>query len=47
MNCNLLQPDLLDSQALTKFFRAYNLTQIVTQPTRTTDSTETLIDVIL
>ena len=47
MNCNLLQPDLLDSQALTNFIRAYNLTQIVTQPTRTTDSTETLIDVIL
>lgn len=39
MNCNLLQPDLLDSQALTNFCHAYNLTQFVTEPTRITDST--------
>ena len=42
MNCNLLQPDLADTQALTNFCHAYNLTQIVTEPTRIT-----LKDVIL
>ena len=47
MNCNLLQPDLVDSQAFVNFCRTYNLNQMVTQPTRITDSTEALLDIIL
>uniref|UniRef100_A0A6P8INI3 Uncharacterized protein LOC116303067 n=1 Tax=Actinia tenebrosa TaxID=6105 RepID=A0A6P8INI3_ACTTE len=47
INCNLLQSDLPDSQALISFCSTYNLNQIVTQPTRITHSTESLIDVIL
>ena len=47
MNCNLLQPELVDSQAFVNFCRTYNLNQMVTQPTRITDSTEVLLDIIL
>ena len=39
--------NLIESQALINFCKTYNLNQIVTQPTRTADSTESLIDVIL
>ena len=47
MNCNLLQPDQVESQAFANFCYTYNLNQIVTQPTRITDSTEALLDIIL
>lgn len=47
MNCNLLQPDLADSQAFVNLCHTYNLNQMVTQPTRITDSTEALLDIIL
>ena len=39
--------NLIESQALINFCKTYNLNQIVTQPTRSADSTESLIYVIL
>ena len=47
LNCNLLIPENPDSKALLDFSRMYNLSQMVQSPTRVTDSTESLIDVIL
>ena len=47
LNCNLLNPKNPDSRALLDFCHLYNLSQMVTTPTRVTASTETLIDVIL
>ena len=47
LNCNLLNSSCPDSRALTNFCLTYNLSQMVTSPTRVTNLTETLIDVIL
>ena len=47
INCNLLQPDLPESLALSTFCSTYNLEQFISSATRTTESTMSLIDVIL
>ena len=47
ISCNLLQPDLPESQALTSFCSTYNLEQLISSATRTTESTMSLIDVIM
>ena len=44
LNCHLLN---LSDQALVNFCTSFNLTQLIRQPTRVTDSSATLIDVIL
>lgn len=46
INCNLLQPDLIDSHAFANFCYTYSWCQMVTKPTRMTDST-VLLDIIL
>ncbi|XP_068750911.1 uncharacterized protein [Montipora capricornis] len=47
LNCNLLNSSDLASQALINFCASFNLTQLIRQPTRITESSATLIDVIL
>jgi len=47
LNCNALKPNDAASQILINFSTAFNLTQIVKQPTRITETSATLIDVIL
>ena len=47
LNCNLLNSSDLASQALVNFCVSFNLTQLIRQPTRITESSTTLIDVIL
>ena len=47
LNCNLLNSESPDSRALTDFCRSFNLTQMINSPTRVTEETESLIDVII
>ena len=47
INCSLLKPNIPGSVALMNFCRMFNLTQMVSSPTRVTDSTATLLDVII
>ena len=47
LNSNLLKPNIPESVALMNFCRMFNLTQTVSSPTRVTDSTATLLDVII
>ena len=47
LNCNLLKPNIPESVALMNFCRMFNLTQMVSSPTRVTDPTATLLDVII
>ena len=47
LNCNLLNSSDPASQALINFCASFNLTQLIRQPTRITESSATLIDVIL
>ena len=47
LNCNVLNPNDAASQTLINFCTAFNLTQMVKQPTRITETSATLIDVIL
>ena len=47
LNCNLLDSDGLASKALTNFYRSFNLSQLITTPTRVTESTTSLLDVVL
>ena len=47
LNCNLLDLNTPESQALIKFCQTFNLSQVVTKPTRLTDKSESLLDVIL
>ena len=46
-NCNMLKPDSTESVALANFCHSFNLSQMVSSPTRVTDTTESLIDVII
>ena len=46
-NCNLLNSSDTASQALVNFCTSFNLSQLIRQPTRVTESSATLIDVIL
>ena len=47
LNCNLLINENPASQALLNFCRSFNLSQLITKPTRITDSTKPLLDVII
>lgn len=47
LNCNLLDPNIPESQTLIEFCQSFNLSQVVTKPTRLTDKSESLLDVIL
>ena len=47
LNCNLLKPNIPESVALMNVCRMFNLTQMVSSPSRVTDSTGTLLDVII
>jgi hypothetical protein len=47
LNCNVLNPDDLSSQALSRFCSAFNLQQLIKQPTRVTATSVSLLDVIL
>ena len=44
LNCDLLKPKDSDTLHIERIYHIYNLTQIVTEPTRTTSDTDTLID---
>ena len=46
LNCNL-QGNCPDGRALSDFCSIFNLAQIVKEPTRVTDKSQTLIDVVL
>ena len=47
LNCNLLNPQDHGSLAVMKFCSIFNLTQVIKQRTRITETSETLIDVTL
>ena len=47
LNCNVLNTSDLGGQSLLNFCTAYNLTQVINEPTRITQSSQSLIDVIL
>ena len=47
LNCNVLRSQDPAAQALVNFCTSFNLSQVVNQPTRITETSESLIDVIL
>ena len=47
LNCNMLNDNDPACQALTSFCSSFNLLQLITHPTRITQNSETLIDVLL
>ena len=47
LNCNLLKPNIPESVSLMNFCRMFSLNQMVSSPNRVTDSTATLLDVII
>ena len=47
LNCNVLDISDGNARALMDFCSTFNLTQVIKQPTRRTDLSETLIDVII
>ncbi len=47
LNCNVLNTGDPACQALLNFCSTFNLAQLITQPTRITESSATLLDVIL
>lgn len=46
-NYNTLDPDCREAITLANFCECFNLSQLVSKPTRVTETTETLIDVII
>ena len=44
MNCDLLKPSKQFAKHLKRIYNKHNVTQLIKQPTRTTDDTKTLID---
>ncbi|PFX34597.1 Neuronal acetylcholine receptor subunit alpha-7 [Stylophora pistillata] len=46
LNCYMLNENDLACQTLTSFYSSFNLLQLVAQPTRITETSETLIDVL-
>ena len=44
LNCDLLKPRDNDTVHIKRIYNIYNLKQIITEPTRTTSDTATLID---
>ena len=47
LNCNVLRSQDPAAQALVNFCTSFNLSQVINQPTRITETSESLIDVIL
>ena len=47
LNCNMLNDNDPSCQALMSFCSSFNLLQLITHPTRITETSETLIDVLL
>lgn len=47
LNCNILNSSDSNARVLLDFCSAFNLTQVIKQPTRSTEASKTLIDVIL
>jgi hypothetical protein len=47
LNCNLLKPEASDCKVLGNFCLSYNLTQLIKEPTRVTEQTSLLLDIIL
>ena len=47
LNCNLLNAECTETKSLTSFCEPFNLSQLIASPTRVTDSSSSLIDVIL
>ena len=47
LNCNLLSTDCRESKSLTSFYESFNLWQLIAAPTRVTESSRSLLDVIL
>ena len=47
LNCNLLNAECAETKSLTSFCEQFNLSQLIASPTRVTDSSSSLIDVIL
>ena len=47
LNCNLLNPTDSGSTALKAFCSLFNLTQLISNPTRVTQSTKSLLDVLI
>ena len=47
LNCNLLKPEAPDCKVLGNFCSSYNLTQLIEEPTRVTEQTSLLLDIIL
>ena len=47
LNCNLLSTKCRESKSLTSFYESFNLSQLIAPPTRVTESSRSLLDVIL
>jgi exonuclease III len=47
LNCNLLKREASDCKVLGNFCSSYNLTQLIREPTRVTEHTSSLLDIIL
>ena len=47
LNCNLLNAECTETKSLTSFCESFNLSQLIASPTRVTDSSSSLIGVIL
>ena len=47
LNCRLESSDNPEAKALLNFCRSYNLSQLITRPTRVTETTSSILDVIL
>ena len=47
LNCNLLEPGCPEAVALLDFCKSVNLTQLIKEPTRVTETSSTLLDVII
>ena len=47
LNCNLLNSEGQDSRALINFCHSYNLSQLIKTPTRVTESSKSILDIIL
>ena len=47
LNCNLLKPSCSKAVALLDCYKSVNLTQLISEPTRVTDTSSTLLDVII
>ena len=47
LNCNLFSTECRESKSLTSFYESFNLSQLIAAPTRVTETSRSLLDVIL